>query len=262
MALHKGALSAEFGRRRRGLTLGEALPVLADYEHPLSGARLILAKIERKPHPPNGVYIVGWLPPDETIMWFFKNFETQAQARAAFQAQKRIGPPVKNDFQYDPQMNDVYDWEDQFRLKTRELSLGEMRTLTSNLSEIFNVAAPDVVYKPGKKKKTYAEASLQDSVITMYRPNIALLLHEFAHLINDQINKDKWAWHGAGFMRTYLSILSLFPSIKEEEQLLSSALERKLRIANTEDVPACRLLQRWLKHHQTVGEPSTKPSPT
>ncbi len=51
MAFTKGALTEEFRKRRRGLSPGGHFSLLQEHMHPLSGARLIIAKIERKPFP-------------------------------------------------------------------------------------------------------------------------------------------------------------------------------------------------------------------
>ncbi len=262
MAFKKGDLAEIFRKRRRGLTLGETLPLTLVHKHPYSGAQLIFAKSEIRPRPVEGPYVVGWLPSGDQTMWFYRRFETQQESLAFFRVQKRKGPPDHDEFKYDDQMNDVYGWEGGFRLKTQELTLSEMKKVVASLSDIFNIEAPDVSYKPGKKKKTYAEASLQDNEIIMYRPNLALLLHEFAHLINDQVNQDKWAWHGPGFVRTYLSVLSLFPDMLKERNFEKEAITAHIKIAREEDIPASRHVRDWVENHCAGKIPNLIPSAT
>lgn len=262
MAFKKGDLAEAFRKRRRGLALGESLALQLEHQHPASGARLIFAKTEKKPRPVEGPYIVGWVAPDEQTVWFYRNFETQQQSLSFFRAHKKSGPPDHDDFKYDGQVNDVYGWEDSFRLRTKALDISGMEKIVVTLSDIFNIQAPGVSYKPGKKKKTYAEASLQDNEITMYRPNLALLLHEFAHLVNDQVNKDKWAWHGPGFVRTYLSILSLFPKVAGNKDLEALAVKKGISIAQENDIPASRQLRNWVQNNYPEGVPSIMPSTT
>ena len=257
MAFKKGDLADIFRKRRRGLIPGESFPVELEHQHPFSGARLVYAKTGQKPRPVAGPYIVGWVPPGEQMMWFYRNFQTQQESIMFFMNQKVSGPPDHDDFKHDDQVNDVYGWEDAFRLKTKELALPQMNNVIRKLSDIFNIEAPGVTYKPGKKKKTYAEASLQHNEIIMYRPHLALLLHEFAHLVNDQVNQDKWAWHGPGFVRTYLSILALFPAIGNFE---GAAIKAGLKIANGTDVPASEHLQAWIDRDHAGKTPNLMPS--
>ena len=47
MDMPKGALTEEFRKRRGGLLPGTACTTLAQDTHPLSGARLVVARIER-----------------------------------------------------------------------------------------------------------------------------------------------------------------------------------------------------------------------
>lgn len=262
MAFQKGDLTTLFLRRRRRMIPEQSVSVESKYTHPATGARLIFAKIEKKPGPANGPYIVGWLATDEDNTWFYRNFQTQQESLSFFIKQKSFGPPDHDHFKYDPQMNDVYKWEGRFRMKSPALSLPEMNHVAGKLSEIFNMEAPKVSYNPMKKKKTYAEAALADNHIIMYRPNLALLLHEFAHLVNDQINRDKWAWHGPGFVRTYLSILSLFPKIAKDLDLETLAKEHGIKVARTTDIRASRHLQAWIRKNYGEETPSLIPSLT
>jgi len=262
MAYKKGDLADIFRKRRRGLTLGESLPLTLVHKHPFSGAQLIFSRSDLRPRPVEGPYVVGWLPPGDQTMWFYRRFETQQESLAFFRMQQVKGPPDHEEFKYDDQMNDVYRWEDAFRLKTQELAPAAMKKVILNLSDIFNIEAPKVSYKPGKKKKTYAEACLQNNEIIMYRPNLALLLHEFSHLINDQVNHDKWTWHGPGFVRTYLSILSLFPDMVKDRDFEKEALAARISIAREEDIPASRHVRDWIDNHCAGKIPNLIPSAT
>lgn len=253
MAYKKGALTDEFRKRRRGLILGEALPLHLEYIHPYSGARLVFAKIDSKPRPIQGPYIVGWVAPGEEAVWFYRNFETQQASRAFFRQQKDMGPPDHNDFKNDGQVNNVYTFEKNIHQSSKKLTVPQMKKIVSDLSVIFNMTAPDVIYRPKPKSKTYAEADFEKNEIKMHRSNLTILLHEFSHLANNQINKDKWIWHGPAFVRTYLSILSLFPEIAANQDLEARAM-KTLKIANQSDVPACRVLQEW-KTRQGLGAP-------
>ena len=98
MAFSKGALTDEFRRRRRGLILGASLPLQQEYTHPLSGVRLLFAKITSKPRPVEGPYVVGWLAPDSETLWHYKNFETAQKAAAYFREVRPKGPPAHDDF--------------------------------------------------------------------------------------------------------------------------------------------------------------------
>ncbi len=261
MAFTKGALTEEFRKRRRGLSLGAHLPLIQEHIHPLSGARLIIAKIERKPYPVQGRYVVGWVAPEEQTLWFYRNVETERQARALFKNCRDSGPPDKNDFHYDPQMNPVYSWQDHFQFHSRQLQLAEMKTITSKLADIFNMEAPGVIYNPKSARKCDAEAMLDKNEIRMYRPYLSMLLHEFAHLLNDQVNRDKWAWHGPGFMRTYLSVLSLFPEVAGRQDLEKLARDTsQIKIADERDVPSCQILKDWLRRIHQTDDPKTMPS--
>lgn len=260
MGLAKGTLSEIFRRRRTYVTINADTPVSEQHLHPLSGALLILTKIDKKPFPVQGRYAVGWLGEQQKKLWHYKNFQTEADARQFFEHHKKSGPPQNNYFKQDHQVNDVYGWEARFRLKTMALSVPQMEFITGKLSQIFNMEAPTIAFKPGKKKKVYAEANLQANKIIMYRPQLALLLHEMAHLVNDQVNKDKWAWHGPGFVRTYLSILSLFPIIADADKLEEQAREDGLSIARESSVPASRKLKKW--RDQCGGKPHCDPMPT
>ncbi len=262
MAFQKGDLTMLFLRRRRRMILEQSVPVESKYTHPATGARLIFAKINEKPRPASGPYVVGWLGADENKTWFYRNFQTRQESISFFIKQKNFGPPGHNHFRHDPQMNDVYRWEDHFRLQSRELSLPEMKRVVGKLSEIFNMEAPGVSYIPKQKSRTYAEAVLDDNHIIMYRPHLALLLHEFAHLVNDQVNRDKWAWHGPGFVRTYLSILSLFPEIAKDQDLEALAKQDGIKIARTNDIRASRHLQAWIRENYGDKTPNLIPSLT
>ncbi|MCM2344768.1 MAG: hypothetical protein NDJ24_09430 [Alphaproteobacteria bacterium] len=260
MGFKKGALSDIFRRRRSLIKINDDTPISEQHLHPLSGAVLVLTKIDSKPRPVQGRYAVGWLGEGRQHLWYYKNFQTEADARQFFERHKKDGPPQNNYFKQDQQVNEVYGWEHHFRLKTMALTIPQMEFVTGKLAQIFNMEAPVVTFKPGKKKKTYAEADLQNNKIIMYRPQLALLLHEMAHLVNDQVNQDKWAWHGPGFVRTYLSILSLFPIIAPAEKLEALARESGLSIAKENNVRASRLLRKWRDHCN--GDPHCDPTPT
>lgn len=262
MALSKGALTEEFRKRRRGLAPGGHVPLLQDYIHPLSHARLVMARIDRKPYPVQGRYIVGWLAPDEEILWFYRNIETERQARAVFKKCRDIGPPDQDHFHADPQVNAVYSWQDGFQFHSRQLYLDEMKDITGKLADIFNMEAPKVVYDPRSKRKCDAEALLDKNEIRMYRPYLSMLLHEFAHLLNDQINRDKWAWHGPGFMRTFLSVLTLYPEVAGKRDLEKLARDTKnIQIADENDVISCGVLKNWLQLNAQTDGPKIIPSP-
>ena len=261
MAFTKGALTEEFRKRRRGLSPGGHFSLLQEHMHPLSGARLIIAKIERKPFPVQGRYVVGWIAPDERVMWFYRNVETERQARTLFRSCRDAGPPNRNHFHYDPQMNPVYGWQDHFQFHSRQLSLEEMKSITGKLADIFNMEAPHVIYNPKTGRKCEAEAVLDKNEIRMYRPYLSILLHEFTHLLNDQVNRDKWAWHGPGFMRTFLSVLSLFPEVAGKLDLEKLARDtNEIKIADERDVPSCRILKDWLRRTHQTDDPRTIPS--
>ena len=261
MAFTKGALTEEFRKRRRGLSLGGHLPLLHEHIHPLSGARLVVARIERKPYPVQGRYVVGWVAPDEEVLWFYRNVETEKQARALFKKIRDAGPPDHDHFHEDPQVNDVYRWQDHFQFYSRQLPLDEMKSITGKLASIFNMEAPGVIYDPHSKRKCYAEAVLAKNEIRMYRPYLSILLHEFAHLLNDQVNRDKWAWHGPGFMRTFLSVLSLFPEVAGKQDIEKLALDlHDIEIADARDVPSCQILKDWLRRTHQTDDPKTMPS--
>jgi|GEM_PF-3515116 len=263
MAFSKGVLTEEFRKRRRGLTLGASAPVEMQWTHPLSGARLILTKTDQKPKPVNGSYVVGWhAADDEKTLWYYKNFETREKAVAFFRAHEKTDPPTYNHFKSDPQVNDVYRWEALFREDSPTLKLKQMEDITTRLADIFNMEAPKIIYKPDRRNKVYAEAGLADNTITMRRANLAILIHEFAHLANDQFNKDVWVWHGRGFMRTYLSLMSLFPKLAGDKDPAALAKERKLDIAAERDVPVSRHLKAWLKQHHADAPPNFMPSST
>ena len=138
MAFQKGDLTDIFRRRRRGLTLGENVPVILNHQHPLSGARLVYTKIEDGPRPVAGPYVVGWLAPGEETLWFYRNFQTQQESIKFFTDQTVTGPPDHDDFKHDNQVNDVYRWENSFRMKTQVLTLPEMKQVVTKLSNIFN----------------------------------------------------------------------------------------------------------------------------
>lgn len=261
MALTKGVLTEEFRKRRRGLRLGEQLPLLLEHTHPLSGARLVVARIERKPWPVQGRYVAGWVAPDENVLWFYRNVETERQARLIFKDRREAGPPDRPHFHDDPQISAVYGWQDHFQFHSRPLALAEMESVTGKLAAIFNMKAPGVTYKPNSKRRCDAEAILDKNEIRMYRPYLSMLLHEFAHLLNDQVNCDKWAWHGPGFMRTFLSVLSLFPEVAGERDLEKLARESgQIKIADADDVPSCGVLKDWLRRTHQTDDPSTIPS--
>lgn len=262
MAFSKGALTDEFRKRRRGLILGGSFPIQQEYKHPLSGARLIIAKIDKKPRPVEGPYIVGWAADDSEALWHYQNFETQQKAMAAFTKAQAKGPPTHGCFQDDPQYNDVMGWEAEFRDQTPELTIDQMSDVVTRLADIFNMAAPYIIYTPNPKNKVYGEAVLEDNVILMRRAHLAILLHEFAHLVNHQVNKDDWAWHGPGFMRTYLSVLSLFPKLAGDIEPHETAFQKKLSIANENDVPASHQLKNWVASHHAGKAPSFMPSST
>lgn len=256
MKPEKGALSRAFRRARDILRPGITLPVLLQKTHPLSGAHLILGKSPRKRA--SGSFIVGWQGALDNSMWYYKNFYTQREALCFFNKQFPLGPPVNAVFKDDSQVNKEYGWEAGFRLTTKKLTLPQMQEVTSSLSEIFNMAAPEIALKE-RKKKTYAEALLTENKINMYRENLAILLHEFSHLVNDQINKDQWAWHGPGFVRTYLAILSLFPEVGDVAYYEEQARNQGLLIADEDDVPACQMIKIW--QNQPGGPPKTMESP-
>lgn len=258
MKPEKGALTSAFRRARDILKPGVTLPVLHEKTHGQTGARLVLGKIDRKPKPASGSYVVGWQAALDDSMWYYKNFYTQREALAFFNKQFPLGPPINAVFKEDSQVQKEYGWESRFRLTTKKLNLQQMREVTTSLSEIFNMAAPVVELKE-KKKKIYAEAVLSENRINMYRKNLAILLHEFAHLVNDQINQDKWAWHGPGFVRTYLSILSLFPEVGDVNYFEELARDQGLLIANDNDVPSCAIIKAW--QYQAGGPPRTMESP-
>lgn len=255
----KGKTLSEVFRRRRSLVkIKDDTPIYDRHLHPLSGALLVMARTETKPRPVQGRYIVGWLGEGLDTLWHYKNFQTETEARQFFENHKRSGPPQTRHFKNDRQVGEVYDWEHHFRLKTMALNLSQMESVVGKLSQIFNMEAPTVVFRP-KKRKVYAEADLEKNKIIMYRPNLALLLHEMAHLVNDQINKDKWAWHGPGFLRTYLGILSLFPVIATDRKLEELAQEHGLNIAKENSIPASRILRKW--RNQCGSTPHCDPTP-
>ncbi len=258
MAFEKGTLTETFRRRRRGFLPENEASFPFQHVHPASGAKLFFAKLKKPPRG-QGPYVVGWLPQSDAVTSFYKNFDEHAEALSFFHQARNGAPPVVNDFQYDPQMNDVYGWESAFRLKSRVLTQQSMERISARLADIFNMEAPGIEYRPNKKKRTYAEADLKRNVIQMYRPNLALLLHEFAHLVNDQVNKDNWAWHGPGFMRTYLAILSLFPKVGQHRNLEQTAREQGISIADEEDIPAIQCLKKWRSRQDSA--PSTMPGP-
>ncbi len=261
MAFTKGALTEEFRKRRRGLSLGERLSLLYEHVHPLSGARLVVAKIERKPYPVQGRYVVGWLAPDEGTLWFYRNVETERQARTLLRNCRDAGPPNRDHFHYDPQVNPVYSWQDHFQFHSRQLALDEMKSITGKLATIFNMEAPNVIYEPRSGRRCEAEAILDKNEIRMYRPYLSILLHEFAHLLNDQVNRDKWAWHGPGFMRTFLSVLSLFPEVAGRLDLEKLARDTNgIKIADERDVPSSQILKDWLRRTHQTDDPKTIPS--
>lgn len=259
MTFEKGTLTEIFRRRRRGLVPEDQASLPFRHIHPPSGAKLFFAKLKKPPRN-QGPYVVGWLPQGEAVTSYYKNFSEHSEALAFFYQARDGTPPVINDFQRDPQMNNVYGWESDFRLKSRPLTKRSMERISARLADIFNMEAPGIEYRPNKKKRTYAEADLKRNVIQMYRPNLAILLHEFAHLVNDQVNKDNWAWHGPGFMRTYLAILSLFPKVGQHRNLEETAQAQGLSIADENDIPAIRCLKKW--RSRQADEPSTIPGPT
>ncbi|QQG36473.1 MAG: hypothetical protein HYS17_01380 [Micavibrio aeruginosavorus] len=259
MTRKSGTLSEIFRRRRSLVKIHDGTPVYQQHLHPLSGASLILARTDARPRPVQGRYIVGWLVAESDRLWHYRNFQTETEARQFFENHKKSGPPQNQHFKNDRQVAEVYSWEHSFRLSTMALSVPQMESVVRKLSQIFNMEAPEVVFKP-KKRKVYAEADLENNKIIMYRPHLALLLHEMAHLVNDQVNKDKWAWHGPGFMRTYLGILSLFPILAKEGKLEELAREHGLSIAREQGVPASRLLRKW--HNQCSNTPHCDPTPT
>lgn len=265
MAFTQGTLTEEFRKRRRAL-LPDALlpggtqPVLATHTHPLSGAQLMLARLDKKPYPVQGRYVTGWALPGEEILWYYRNFQTEQQARGFFKECRKSGPPARGDFLYDGQVNQIYEWQRHFQYGSQALSLTQMQTLTHKLSDIFNMNAPTVLYKPQAKKTIHAEAVLAENTIKMYRPHLSMLLHEMAHLVNDQINQDRWAWHGPGFMRTYLSLLSLFPQIAGPKNIEMLATDAGIAIAPAEVVKSCALLKDWLKQQHQTDDPKRIPS--
>lgn len=260
MDMPKGALTEEFRKRRGGLLPGTACTTLAQDTHPLSGARLVVARIERKPYPVQGRFVTGWIPADSETIWFYKNFETENKARKAFKDAQQDGPPLHRDFRQDPQVNDVYAWQDHFQYYSPQLTQPEMEKVCGKLAAIFNMEAPRVIYKPQPKKTVHAEAILDRNEIRMYRPYLSMLVHEMAHLINDQVNRDKWSWHGPGFMRTYLSVLSLFAQISGKMDIEARARAQAIEIADSKEVSSCAVLAHWLRRTHHTDDPRTIPS--
>lgn len=260
MAFSKGGLTETFRQRRRSLYPGVHLPLFQEHTHPLSGARLVTGKIGKKPYPVQGRYAVGWIAPDESILCFYRNVETERKARNVFARCREEGPPVHSRFFCDSQANDVYRWQDDFQFLSRPLDLDEMKKVTGALAAIFNMKAPEVSYRPDARKQYKAEAILDKSEIRMYHPHLSTLIHEFAHLLNDQVNGDKWVWHGPGFMRTFLSVLSLFPDIAGGQDIERLARNKNIRIADAADVPSCRHLENWLRRTHQTDDPRTIPS--
>ncbi len=260
MSFSQGMLTEEFRKRRRGLLCERGLSLLQESTHPLSGARLVMARLDKKPYPEQGRYVTGWFLPGAQVLWFYRNFETAAHASRCFQQCQKDGPPLHQDFLYDEQVNAVYGWQDLFQFDSKKLTQPEMETVTQKLAAIFNISAPLVIYQPDKKKTTYAEALLAESKIKMYRPYLSMLLHEFAHLVNDQVNQDKWAWHGPGFMRSFLSILSLFPDLAGGKDIEQHARQAAIEIAEAQDVRSCAVLQDWLRRTHQTDDLKTIPS--
>lgn len=258
MGLSSATLRAAFRKRRRAIVCGAEAQPLQSYIHPLSGAQLVMGRLDRKPYPVQGRYIAGWAATPDQALWFYRNFETERAARDFFNLCRASGPPLHPEFQDDAQVQEVYGWQNHFQFQSRALSIPEMEKVTQNIAGIFNINAPKIVCKLYAKKRTHAEALLAENVIKMYRPHLSMLLHEAAHLINDQVNQDKWVWHGPGFMRTYLSLLALFPQVAGDQDIEAQARAEHIAIADAKDVPSCALLQNWLQRQ--AADPKTMPS--
>ncbi|WP_435640629.1 hypothetical protein [Micavibrio aeruginosavorus] len=238
----KGELKKRFNKPRLYVPY---IQEITGYDHPQSGARLVLGRIDGigvcdDKHTLDDPYVVVWIAPERTYVSNHMLFVSRDTAEFAYKILRKSknGPGMDKAFTKDWQKNRLYQWEyGNIDGHSQRLSDTQMRRVIERVSNDFNLAAPalevDIAKKPSEAVSYYY---FQDHKIKMATRRLSDLLHELAHMVDDQVNHNVWSDHGPSFARTLIYIAEKYQWFNPDE-LIESAEQYGLKIANMNDLP-------------------------
>ena len=133
-----------------------------------------------------------------------------APDRASLRVDAELAGPVEHSHvATDPDAEAVYRAEAilQRELPTRKLSLTEAQALVDQIAHAEDIDQPKVLHLPISRQ--YDALAVRDErviVVRTKRPTQLTIIHEMAHFLAEE-------GHGAGFRRTYLTLVRRFVSI-------------------------------------------------
>lgn len=219
------------------LHLEKDLLILQEHRHALSGARLILAREEKRG---KINFITAWVAPWQRTIRDFTRHSSEDLAISCFEELKNADPPVTPSLKRDWQQGAVYKWEEKtIRRHDSDLSREHMKKIVSLVAKEFNLATVPEISARKKHLQWLADYNDETHSIRVHngRWRLSYVLHEMAHAIDTKLNGNKWADHGPSFMRTLLAVIEKYKYWHDADDLEKSASASGLKIAATRELP-------------------------
>lgn len=243
MSKKKNSTKDQFNSFSRGkLNLEQDLNILYQYDHAVSGAKLIMAETKAvygagKDKSPR--YILAWVGAEAEDIEIYRYFKDKKKAFNQYSQSTSKPPPTREDILHDWQQQRVYDWEEeQFGKLLSQITPEMMQRAADRITEDFNIESMDVSYKKAHGNSHYEwNFYVPDShSIEMESNHLETTLHEIAHAIDGKANHNKWADHGPSFVRTLITLLDNY-LFMDAEKLAQSAKEAGIMVADRKDLP-------------------------
>jgi hypothetical protein len=223
--------------------------VIREHMHALSGARLRVSVIPRDFKNEVGQVLiepllVSWSSArQKTISRYFIT-EDKGLAFEVFDDQKsRNTPPNRPYFKRDYQEEEVVSFSAKLAKNAGRYSVSQMQNLTKKIAQEFNMIAPLVEHRrPEAEEENYYGFAISElNKILMHTPNMAYVLHEHGHIIDDKIAGNTWVDHGPSFVRIFMFLAQRYMHFSPL-QMEFMARECHLDVADLNAIPNAELL--------------------
>jgi len=243
MSKNKNSTKDQFNSFSRGkLNLEQDLNILYQYDHAVSGAKLIMAETkavygageDKSPR-----YILAWVGAEAEDVEIYRYFKDKKKAFSQYSLSTAKQPPVREDINHDWQQQRVYDWEEeQFGEIASRMDPETMQRAANRIADEFNIEAMDISFKKAHGNSNFEMNYYYfgNHTVTLQSNDIETLLHEISHAIDHKANHNKWAHHGPSFVRTLITLLDKYLFL-DPDKLTKSAEEAGITVAERRDLP-------------------------
>lgn len=210
----------------------DALEVLQQHDHELTGARLVLAKSDT-------AYFIAWVAPWQKTVKDFIRFDALDLAEEAFTAKAANKPPRTSALTRDFQVSAVYAWEEKYiHPSAMNIKPEQMERVIKRVAQDFNIDKPSLKYSKPHAHRGYIVSSYMpdNHAIEMQHRKLSYVLHEAAHAIDTRAGNE-WTDHGPSFVRILIRLADKYQFWHSAEELEQSAKDAGILVAPDHAVP-------------------------